>query len=177
MANSSNEGRGETSGPAGSRAGKSTEAAAVESTDKSYTGRPASDKSMGSTPAGSTQVVLMSPIVYDFRSNKNNKKRKKYSRGLKNVQRLEDGLTLASKRLGRSVDRGFGNYRKRRNKSARRKKDGAIRDWVENSSGGFSNGLRVASDAPYDVARKLNSKRFGKQFRDSIRFFTRPLFR
>jgi hypothetical protein len=132
---------------------------------------------MDGTPAGQTHVVLMAPHVYDFRSNKKNRKRKKYSRGLKNVQRLEDGLTLASKRLGSGVERGFGNYRKRRNKSARRKKDGAVRDWLENSSGGLSNGLRVASDAPYDVARKLNSKRFGKQFRDSIRFFTRPLFR
>jgi hypothetical protein len=117
------------------------------------------------------QYYLTAPLlVYDF--GKKRRKRKKYSRGLKTVQRTEDGLTLAGRRFGDAVESGFRSYRKRRNKSARRKKDGPIRDIVRNSSGGLSQFLNVGSDIPYDVARKLNNRRFGKQLRNTVQSFT-----
>jgi hypothetical protein len=118
------------------------------------------------------QYYLTTPlVVYDYGKKR---KRKKYSRGLKTVQRTEDGLTLAGRRLGDAIESGFRSYRKRRNKSARRRKDGPLRDWVRNSAGGVSQFFSVGSNAPYDVARKLNNRRFGKQFRDTVRFFTAP---
>jgi hypothetical protein len=111
-------------------------------------------------------------VVYDYRKKKRN--RKKYSRGLKTIQRTEDGLTLAGRRLGDALESGFKSYRKRRNKSARRRKDGPLRDIVRNTAGGVSRFFSVGSDIPYDVARKVNNRRFGKQVRDTVRFFTAP---
>jgi len=120
------------------------------------------------------QYYLTEPlVVYDYRKKK--KKGKKYSKGLKTIQRTEDGLTLAGRRLGDAVESGFRSYRKRRNKSARRRKDGPIRDIVRNTAGGLSQFFSVGSDIPYDVARKVNNRRFGKQVRDTVRFFTAPL--
>ena len=119
------------------------------------------------------QYYLTEPlVVYDYRKKK--KKGKKYSKGLKTIQRTEDGLTLAGRRFGDAVESGFRSYRKRRNKSARRRKDGPIRDIVRNTAGGLSQFFSVGSDIPYDVAKKVNNRRFGKQVRDTVRFFTAP---
>ena len=119
------------------------------------------------------QYYLTEPlVVYDYRKKK--KKGKKYSKGLKTIQRTEDGLTLAGRRLGDAVESGFRSYRKRRNKSARRRKDGPIRDIVRNSAGGLSQFFSVGSDIPYDVAKKVNNRRFGKQVRNTVQFFTAP---
>lgn len=170
-----NEGRGETSGPAGSKSGGDADGAAVETSDD--TAADSSRKDSGRrerAQAKPIQVLLTAPLVYEVRTKK---RKKKYSKGLKDAQRLEDGLGLASKRIARSIEQGLRTYRRRRNKSARRKKDGAIRDGLENVSIGLGRTLRVASDAPYDLARKVNSKRFSRGLRNTIRFFTLPLFR
>ena len=120
------------------------------------------------------QYYLTAPlVVYDYRKKKK-KNRKKYSKGLKTIQRTEDGLTLAGRRFGDALESGFRSYRKRRNKSARRRKDGPVRDIVRNSAGGVSEFFSVGSDIPYDVARKVNNRKFGKQVRDTVRFFTAP---
>lgn len=114
------------------------------------------------------QYYLTAPVtVYNLRGKKR-RKRKKYSRGLKFAQRSEDGLTLAGRRLGDAIESGFKSYRKRRTKSWRRKKDGPIRDILPNTSRGVSRFLNVGSDIPYDITRKINSKRFGKQVRDTV---------
>ncbi|HEX8475530.1 MAG TPA: hypothetical protein VF666_15995 [Pyrinomonadaceae bacterium] len=168
-----NEGRGETSGPAGSKSDKDTDGAAVETSGDAADHRTDSGK-RGRSQAKPIQVLLTAPLVYEVRTKK---RKKKYSKGLKDPQRWEDGISLASKRLARSIEQGLRTYRRRRNKSARRKKDGAIRDGLENVSIGFGRTLRVASDAPYDLARKVNSKRFSRGLRNTIRFFTLPLFR
>jgi hypothetical protein len=121
------------------------------------------------------QYYLTAPlVVYDYTKKKKKRNRKKYSRGLKTIQRAEDGLTLAGRRFGDAVESGFRSYRKRRNKSARRRRDGSIRDIVRNSAGGISRFFSVGSDIPYDVAKKVNNRKFGKQVRDTVRFFTAP---
>lgn len=125
-------------------------------------------------PPKQVQYYLTEPlVVYDY-TKKKKKNRKKYSKGLKTIQRTEDGLTLAGRRLGDAVESGFRSYRKRRNKSARRRKDGPLRDMVRNTAGGVSQFFSVGSDIPYDVARKVNNRKFGKQVRDTVRFFTAP---
>ena len=121
------------------------------------------------------QYYLTEPlVVYDYTKKKKKRNRKKYSKGLKTIQRTEDGLTLAGRRLGDALESGFKSYRRRRNKSARRRKDGPIRDVVRNTAGGVSQFFNVGSDIPYDVARKVNNRKFGKQVRDTVRFFTAP---
>jgi hypothetical protein len=159
------EGRGETTGPAGSQSAGDAGTASVEG------GGPSGDATARTQPS---QLVFVTPQVYEVRRGR---KKKKYSRGLKDVQRFEDGLTTAAKRVGRAVERGLRTYRKRRNKSARKRKDGAIRDGLDNVSIGLGRTLRVASDAPYDFTKKVNSKRFSRQLRNTLRFFTLPFFR
>lgn len=187
MATSNREGRGETTGPAGTRSDRITGGAATESTG----GRPPTDTttSAGTTSGGGYEppqnppqqpvqtIYLTTPVVYDLRSNKKRRRKKKYTRGLKTVQRTEDGLTQAGRRLADGLDEGFQNYRKRRNRSVRRKKDGPIRDIFPNTAGGLSRFLDISSDAPYEFSRRVNNRRFGKQVRDTVRFFTLPFFR
>jgi hypothetical protein len=153
------EGRGETTGPAGSQSAGDARTASVEA---------------GGGGRKAQAVVFVRPQVFEVRRKRG---KKKYSRGLKDVQRFEDGLTTAAKRLSRAVEKGLRTYRKRRNKSARKRKDGAIRDGLDNLSIGLGRTLRVASDAPYDFTRKVNSKRFSRDLRNTLRFFTLPFFR
>ena len=184
-------GPGGTSSGSGGPSDRAPGDASVEATHRPAAGRvpppppPTSGGAGGgggqryqSPPAQQTQpqqvqYYLTAPlVVYDYRKKKKN--RKKYSKGLKTIQRTEDGLTLAGRRFGDALESGFRSYRKRRNKSARRRKDGPIRDIVRNTAGGVSQFFSVGSDIPYDVAKKVNNRRFGKQVRDTVRFFTAP---
>ena len=162
------EGRGETTGPAGSQSAGDARSATVEAKGSGGGGSSATDTQV------LQQLVFVRPQVFEVRRKRG---KKKYSRGLKDVQRFEDGLTTAAKRLSRAVEKGLRVYRKRRNKSARKRKDGAIRDGLDNLSIGLGRTLRVASDAPYDFTRKVNSKRFSRDLRNTLRFFTLPFFR
>lgn len=105
------------------------------------------------------------------------KKKRKYSRGLRTVQDAERGLARASATLGKAVARGLSVYRKRSNKSSRKKRDGAIRDGIENWTRAMSRGMRVASKAPYQFVRRVNRRRVSKQIRDAVRLLTPPLLR
>jgi Family of unknown function (DUF6312) len=168
---SGGEGRGETTDPAGTKAGR-TEKASVEASQP----QPPPPLPPYITPS---QLMAGVPnLVYriDYKRKKKRKKRK-YSSGLKDIQQFERGLSRASQRLSRAVTDGLRTYRRRRDKSARKKKDGAIRDAVENWSKGLSRTIRVSSDAPYDVGKKVNTSRFGRQLRDAVRLVVPPLFR
>lgn len=168
---SGGEGRGETTGPAGTRAG-GTERASVETSQPQPPPPP--------LPPYITASQLMAGVpnlVYKIDYKRKKRKKRKYSSGLKDVQRLELGLTRASNRLSRAVSDGLRTYRRKRDKSSRKKKDGAIRDAVENWSKGLSRTIRVGSDAPYDVGKKVNTSRFGRQLRDAVRLIVPPLFR
>ena len=108
---------------------------------------------------------------------KKKRKKRRYSRGLKDVQNLERGLTRASKRISRALDRGLSRYIRLRDRSSRRKRDGAIRDVLKNASRALGRGLRAGSNAPYDLIRDINTKRFSRRLRDTVRYLTPPLFR
>ena len=170
---SGNQGRGETTGPAGSKADASSDASSVE-TSSSQTHTRAQDAQLSSAPSLSANI----PVVYviDYKKGKGKKKRK-YSSGLKDVQNFERGASKAAQRLSRAVERGLSIYRKRRDKSSRKKKDGAIRDALENWSKGLGKSLRISSRAPFDLAKQLNTKGFSRQLRNTIRIITPPLFR
>lgn len=105
------------------------------------------------------------------------RKKRKYSRGLKDIEKLELGLTDATRRLGHAIDGGLSTYQKSQKKSSRKKRDGAIKDALENWSKGLGIFLRQASDAPYDVTRTVNTKRLTRNFRKIVRVFTPPMFR
>jgi hypothetical protein len=83
------------------------------------------------------------------------KKKRKYSKGLKDLQQLERGVSKAMHRLAGSVDEGLRTWRKATERSARAQRDGAIRDALKNYAKATSRGLRVASWVPLDLAEAL----------------------
>ena len=111
------------------------------------------------TVSPATETVLIErPIVYERRRGRKRGKRK-YSKGLKEVQECEIDAVRAGNRIAQAVADGISEYRSERNKSARRKRDGAIKDVVRNVGRGLSEALDVASRAPADLTRRATTKR------------------
>lgn len=109
------------------------------------------------------------PIIYEKRTKKG-KKKKKYSRGLKEPQREERRVSRAAERLAKAVVDGLSEYRDRRDKSARRKRDGAIKDAVRNAGRGLEEAISTAAKVPTDLTRGLKTRRL-------TRLVPLPLFR
>jgi hypothetical protein len=104
------------------------------------------------------------------------KGKKRYTKGLRDVQRLERGASKATRRLARAVEEGVATYHRRSNKSGRKKRDGAIRDVFDNLSIAAGDALQVASRAPRDLARGLNTKSAWKQVRPLAQLVAMPFF-
>jgi hypothetical protein len=100
--------------------------------------------------------VFPRPIVYE-RTKKRGRKR--YSSALKDAQKDERAVSRAGQRLAQAVADGFGEYRRRRDRSAERKKDGAIKDFVRNVGRGAEEALRTGAKVPSDLTRYATKKR------------------
>jgi hypothetical protein len=101
------------------------------------------------------------------------RRKKRYSRGLRDVQTTNRGLTRASRRLVRAVDDGITRYLKESNKSARKRRDGAWRDYGLNVADAIGDGLREASRIPPDLARTFNTRGWRKSMRRSLKVTAR----
>lgn len=114
------------------------------------------------------------PIVLEYKKRKksrvNGRERKeKYSKGLEDVQRLEEDVVRVSQRGARALSKGLDTYEHERQKSAREKKDGAIEDFVHNSAKATSAYLKEASEIPVDIAESLNRTSYRKILRANLR--------
>jgi len=83
------------------------------------------------------------------------KKKRKYSRAWRSVQELERGVSKGVQRLAFSVVAGIRVWRKSTDKSARKRKDGAIRDALKNGAKAVGRQIRVATWAPLDVLKAV----------------------
>lgn len=99
------------------------------------------------------------PIVYEVTRGKKRRGKRKYSRGLKDPQRVEEGVARSLEELTDGIAAGTRKYRRRRDDSARRKKDGALKDGLRNLGRGTETALRRASRAPTELTRPLTLKR------------------
>ncbi len=82
------------------------------------------------------------------------KRKKKYTRGgLKFGQKAEVPLTRGVQRLARAVEEGLGTWRKKRSASARKKKNGALRDALENYGKAATKFQKVAAKIPKEVTK------------------------
>lgn len=104
----------------------------------------------------SASAVPSQPIIFNWRKTK--KRKRKYSRGLREAQRLERGLSRASKRVSSAVADGLSTYHKRSEQSARKKRDGALRDALENWSEALGETVSKAAWAPHDIARRVGTR-------------------
>jgi deoxycytidine triphosphate deaminase len=107
------------------------------------------------------------PIVLDYKPKKKNQKR--YSKGLADVQRVEGRLSRVNKRVAEAVAKGASTYEKERKKSAGKKKDGSIRDFVPNVGEAVSASLREVSSVPADIAAAVNTKSSRRLLRNQVR--------
>jgi hypothetical protein len=105
------------------------------------------------------------------------KRKRKYSRGLRDVQRWERGYAKASRRVSRAISAGLDTYMERRDKSSYKRRDGAIRDALKNWSKGVSKAMRKASDAPYDLTKAFDTKSVRRTVKFVVRSLTLPFLR
>ncbi len=125
------------------------------------------------TRADLTAETEYKPIVLKLKKQKKSKRR--YSKGLEEIQKAERHLTRASHRMARAVEKGLSDYRQNSQKSADSKTDGALRDFGPNSALAMSKALKEASPIPYDLARAANTKRARRRLRRQLKFLSRTL--
>jgi hypothetical protein len=100
------------------------------------------------------------------------RKRKRKRGSSRSSRRLEDVENRASKALHRvtkAVNRGVKTYRDKRDRSERKRRDGAIVDWYENASVGIAEAVANSSPVLTDFAKALNTRRRRKQLRRFLR--------
>lgn len=108
---------------------------------------------------------LSEPIVINIKK----KKKRKYSRGFRDLQTVGRRMTKVSSRMARAVSKGVSSYRKASDKSSRKKRDGALRDFNVNVAKSFSRSLRESSRIPADIAKGLSTRGTRKAMRRQIR--------
>ena len=97
----------------------------------------------------------------------------KTSRGMKPLMEFERGFAKASARVSKAVAKGYAEYLERRDRSAERRRDGALRDAPRNFSSAAGKTMKVASRAPFDFADEFSSKRATKRVRRAVRAVSR----
>ena len=117
------------------------------------------------------------PIVLTLNKKKKSKKKRRYSKGFEDAQRWERHLTRSTHRMARAVEEGISTYRTRSSRSARKKKDGAMRDFIPNSGLAMTRAMKEASPIPYDMARAMNTPETQKFLRGQLRSVSRTLRR
>ena len=125
-----------------------------------------------STPADTNAVPGTTAATVITRARK---KKPKYSKGLKEVQQLGRKMNKASARVTRAVAKGMATYRKRSEKSALKKRDGALRDLGVNLAAAMGKTMRVLSDVPADLAKAMNGPRARKRVKRQLRATSRIL--
>jgi hypothetical protein len=115
-------------------------------------------------PAGPGQpkAVLVLERVKSKKRNKRNQRKKKYSRGTKFFQRLLLGVSKAGFRTSNSLTKGLDTFVKRSNKSARKRRNGMVRDALRNASRGVGKAFTEAGKAPEEIARRIGTRRVWK---------------
>ncbi|MFC1936347.1 hypothetical protein ACFLYP_01625 [Chloroflexota bacterium] len=127
------------------------------------------------TNAVQQQTEHNRPIVLTLKKKKKKKGKRRYSKGLEEMQRMERHLTRSTHRMASAAEKGISSYRKSSIKSARKKRDGAIRDFIPNSGTAVSRALEEASPIPYDIARAMDTPQNRKRLRRQLRAISRAL--
>lgn len=116
---------------------------------------------------------LHEPVVINLKQKK--KRKRRYSKELEEIQQMERHLTRSTHRMAQAIEQGLAAYRKRSDRSARKKKDGAILNFIPDSAWAMSRALEEASPIPYDIARAMSTKRSRQRLRRQLRMATRTL--
>ena len=102
------------------------------------------------------------------------KKKKKYSSGTRDAQKLERAFGRAAGRIARAVSVGIETYNQESDRSARKRKDGAVRDALVNASMGLGDAMQELSRAPRELANGIPSGLMWRQMRSVARVVMPP---
>jgi hypothetical protein len=83
---------------------------------------------------------------------------RKESKELRGLLRAERATTKAASRLTRAVARGLEEYQRRSEKSANKRRDGAIHDMARNAAAAVGEVMREASEVPSDLAKAISPR-------------------
>lgn len=119
------------------------------------------------TPAAPAELAFSKPVVLR-RKKKKRKRKKKFTRGSKDTQALSHGIVRGASALYEGGYRTFRVLDKKSNKSARKYRDGGIRDLLKNSALAADKGLSTAAKAPYKVLRQVQTKYALRQTRPFV---------
>ncbi len=122
-----------------------------------------------SSPDG-TLVVLGAPVVFNVKK----RKKKGSSPAARRLEDIEKRVSKSVRRVSRGVKNGVDEYIDNRNRSERRRRDGALMDFCENTAKGTARAISESSSVLTDVAKACNTKRLRKQIRKALRPI--PLF-
>jgi len=111
------------------------------------------------------------PIVLNLKKQK--KRRRRYSKGLGEIGRMERHLTRATHRMSKGLEEGARYYRKNSQKSSRKKRNGALRDLAPNAGLAVSRAMKESSRVPYDLSRAVNTKGTRRLLRRQLRLVSR----
>jgi hypothetical protein len=108
------------------------------------------------------------PVVE--RPDKKKRGKKKYSsKSARDFQEMGRGFSKGVFRMANAVAVGLGAFNRNQNRSARKRKDGALKDVMLNTARGFRDAGVEAARAPYDVYKRLDMWR---QARRAMKMFT-----
>jgi len=134
---------------------------------------------MATTKAGSSgdhppqelpPLTLGSPRILDLRgARRGGKRRKRYSKGTKDVQRLAYGASKGAYRIANGFAAGLDSFWKRSNRSSRKKRDGFVRDAFRNLARGARKASRQFGRAPQEISDRFRTRRFWRQTRRALR--------
>ena len=105
---------------------------------------------------------------------KRKKKKRGSSRSARRLEDIEKRVSKATRRVSKAVDKGVATYRKKTDKSARKRRDGALVDFHENVTRGVVKAVSKSSPALTIVAKALNSKRVRRGIRRAVRSIPVP---
>ena len=128
---------------------------------------PTNPKSTQSdTVQGETTVIVVEP--------RRRKKKRGSSKTSRRLEDIENRVSKSLRRVSKAVDRGVKTYRDKRDKSERRRRDGALVDSYENAAVGVSEAIADSSPVLTDIAKAINTRRRRKEIRRLVRVLPVP---
>jgi hypothetical protein len=99
------------------------------------------------------------------------------SRAARRAEDIERRVSKSLRRVTKAVDKGMSAYIDARDKSANKRRDGALVDFYENVARGVSKTIAKGSPAGVDLAKALNTRRSRRWVRGTLSSLPRiPFF-
>lgn len=130
--------------------------------------QPSSSSSKAAPPATDTTHVYISV------DQPKRKKKRGSSRSSRRLTDIENRASKSLRRVSKAVDRGVKTYRDQRDKSQRKRRDGALVDSYQNASVGIAEAVAQSAPALTDFAKALNTRRRRKEIRRLVRSLPIP---